>query len=87
MLIERFSQLTTEAIARFDDRTAMAYLEFMNQQLRLGDTDVQKIIDVYFVESLMWNINDKKRKQWGWSLIPEPMKTLYVAMWGNPDFT
>ena len=86
MLIERFSQLTTDAIARGDENAAKRYLKFMEEQYNRGGNDCKKAIDTYYVESLLWNIKDMKVKKWGWSLIPDTLKELYVAMWGEPKF-
>lgn len=86
MLIERFSQLTTDAIARGDENTAKRYLKFMEEQYKRGGSDCKKAIDTYYVESLLWDIKDLKVKKWGWSLIPDTLKELYVGMWGEPKF-
>jgi len=34
----------------------------------------------------MWDIKDKEKLKWGWSLIPENLKELYKETWGEPDF-
>lgn len=85
-LIERFSQLTTDAISRGEENIAIKYLSFIQQEYNSGGEEVKKAIDVYYVESLLWNIKDNKRKKWGWSLIPSELKTLYVKIWGEPKF-
>ena len=85
-LIERFSQLTTEAISRGDEKTAREYLDFMEKQYFSGGENCKKAIDVYYVESLLWDIKDLKKKQWGWALIPNSLQELYIAMWGKPGF-
>lgn len=83
-LIERFSQITTDAISRGDDNTARKYLLFMEGQYLSGGVDLKKAVDTYYVESLLWNIKGTKRKARGWSLIPETLQELYVAFWGEP---
>lgn len=85
-LIERFSQITTDAIRRNDEQTARAYLSFIEDKYRSAGAHARKAIDVYYVESLLWDIKDVKQKTWGWSLIPKPLQDLYVAMWGQPEF-
>ena len=86
LLIGRFSQLTTDAISRGDENTARSYLEFMAEKLESCGESGRKTIDVSYVESLLWDIKDNKKKKWGWSLLPLPLKELYVAMWGEPKF-
>jgi hypothetical protein len=85
-LIERFSQLTTDAISRGDEATAKRYLRFMEKQYSAGGEDIKKAVDVYYVESLLWDIKDNKKKEWGWSLIPGKLQRLYINLWGEPKF-
>jgi len=85
-LIERYSQLTTDAISRGDEKTAKKYLSFMEDQYLKGGENLKKAVDVYYVESLLWDIKDVKRKKWGWSLIPNALQELYIALWGEPKF-
>ena len=82
---EQFSQRTTEAIRSGDEILARGHLALMSQRMETADKIVMEYIDVYYVESLMWNLDDKKKK-WGWSLIPNNLRKLYVAMWGEPSF-
>ena len=85
-LIERFSQLTTDAIEKKDEKTAKKYLSFMESKYMSGGDNCKNAIDVYYVESLLWSIKDLKIKKWGWSLIPNVLQKLYTAMWGEPKF-
>ena len=85
-LIERFSQLTTDAISRGDEKTAREYLDFMEKQYCSGGENCKKAIDVYYVEPLLWDIKDLNKKKRGWALMPDSLKTLYASMWGKPDF-
>jgi len=41
---------------------------------------------IFYVESLLWDIKDTKRKKWGWSLIPEVLQAPYIDLWGAPAF-
>jgi len=85
-LIERFSQLTTDAISRGDEIKAKKYLSFMEGQYLSGGVNSKKAIDVCYVESLLWNIKDTRTKKWGWSLIPKSLQELYIELWGVPKF-
>lgn len=84
-MMEAFSQATTEAMARRDEKTVVAHLKYVSEKLKRASAKEKEYIDVYYVESLMWNL-DKQGKKWGWSLIPANLKELYNGMWGEPDF-
>lgn len=83
--LEIFSQATTDAMKRRDEKVVKEHLLFMAEQLERADDTVRHYIDVYYVESLMWDLNDKD-KPWAWSLIPGSLKQLYVEIWGEPQF-
>jgi len=85
-MIEAFSNATTAAIKRKDKDTVLKYLLFMEEKLKSANETESKYIDVYYVESLMWDINDPELYQWGWSLIPEKLKKLYLEVWDEPRF-
>jgi hypothetical protein len=58
----------------------------MSGKLRTASKTVEEYIDVSYVESLKWDIKDKKTLKWDWNLIPENLKELYRETWGDPDF-
>ena len=84
--VERFSQFTTDAIKRGDSSTAMAHLKLVSRLLAAGDEATTRCIDVAYVESLMWDVRDDRLKREGWKLVPENLRRLYVAMWGERSF-
>jgi len=84
--IERFSQLTTDAIRRGEFTKAAEHLKVMSALLARGNDATLRCIDVAYVESLMWDIKDEKVKREGWKLIPANLKSLYIAMWGEKPF-
>jgi len=81
--LEEFSQATTDAMKKRDEKAVKDQLSFMSEQLVHGDAVVRQHIDVFYVESLMWDL-DETLKSWAWGLIPSNLKELYVAMWGEP---
>lgn len=81
--LEEFSQITTEAIRRRDEEQARAHLAFMSERLSTADEDVREVIDVAYTENLLWDLNAAQKK-WGWTLMPENLRALYRAMWGEP---
>jgi len=84
--LERFSQLTTDAIKRQDLQTARAHLNLLSRVLAAGGEEVTKCIDVSYVEPLMWDLKDESLKRQGWSIIPANLRSLYSAMWGERGF-
>ena len=85
-MMEAFSQATTNAIRKYDETTALAHLNYMSEKLKTATAIEKEFIDVYYVESLLWDIKDMKVKKWGWCLIPGNLQALYVALWGEPKF-
>jgi hypothetical protein len=85
-MMEAFSQCTTNAIKKYDEHTASSHLKYMSEKLVTASDIEREYIDVYYVESLMWDIQDHKTRRWGWSIIPENLKVLYQEMWGEPKF-
>jgi hypothetical protein len=84
--VERFSQFTTDAIKRGESSAATAHLKLLSRLLAMGDEPTLCCIDVAYVESLMWDIEDEKVKAEGWKLVPENLRKLYVEMWGQRPF-
>ena len=79
--MEAFSQTATDAIKRKDFDKAKAYMDYVSGRYIAGSESVKKFIDVYFVESLMWDIKDRKLLKHGWKLIPPELKKLYLNLW------
>lgn len=84
--IERFSQLTTDAIKRGDFEKAAGHMNLLSCVFASGDEATKRCIDVAYVESLMWDIKEEKLKREGWRLIPSNLRALYIAMWGERPF-
>lgn len=81
--LEQFSQITTDAFKNSDEEKAKAYLEYMSQKLLHADETETEYIDIYYIESLMWNDSDKARRKKCWKLMPENLQTLYFDFWGR----
>ena len=84
-MMECFSQATTDAIKVKDSETALSHLRYMSNKLKYASEVEREYIDVYYAESLMWDIKDKKLKSWGWKLFPNNIKKLYENMWGKQN--
>lgn len=84
--VERFSQLTTDAIKGRDFIKAEAHFKLLSRLLAGGDEATTRCIDVAYVESLMWDVKDDKLKKHVWSLLPANLRSLYIGMWGEKPF-
>ena len=84
--VEYFSQLTTDAIKGKDFTTAGRHMREVSAILAGGDAEIARCIDVAYVESLMWDVRDEKRKAEGWKQVPANLRRLYVQMWGERPF-
>jgi hypothetical protein len=82
---EQFSKVTAEAISLREEEKAKAHLNFIARELAVGDEKVHEYIDVYYMEVLLYGL-DEKSKWFGWSLMSSNLRELYVAMWGQPRF-
>lgn len=79
--MESFSQTATDAIKRKDSDKVKVYMDYVSGRYKAGSDNVKKFIDVYFVESLMWDIKNRKLLKHGWTLIPPELKKLYIDLW------
>lgn len=84
--VEHFSQHTTNAIDRAEFDIAAKHLTLLSQLLLRANEETARCIDVAYVESLMWDIKDEKRKAQGWKLIPDNLRALYLSIWGERPF-
>jgi len=82
---EQFSQETTEAMRDRNESRVRAHLSFMSDRLATADAAAREYIDVYYVEALMWNL-DEVGKKWAWPLVPGNLRDLFIAIWGEPKF-
>jgi hypothetical protein len=81
-MFEALSQATADTIKIRDKDTALKHLKYMSQKLTNATNAEREYIDVYYVEPLLWDIKDSELRKWGWSLIPENLRELYVGVWG-----
>lgn len=84
--IEHFSQFTTDAIKRMDFDKASSHMSLFSRILSAGSEATIQCIDVAYVESLMWDIQDVNLKREGWKRMPSNLKRLYIATWGERPF-
>jgi hypothetical protein len=84
-MMEEFSNVTSDAIRRRNEDVARAHLEYISHLLDHADDKVKEYIDVYYVEVLMYDLDDESKRV-GWRLIPDNLKELYIGFWGQPKF-
>lgn len=81
----QFCEITNRAMREKDAVTLCEHLSYMSNQLKTAAEACYEMIDVYYVESLMWNVNADEAK-WAWGYFPKNIKDLYIKMWGQPEF-
>ncbi|MBB2488123.1 hypothetical protein H5407_23090 [Mitsuaria sp. WAJ17] len=84
-MMNEFSSMTSEAIRERNEKVAREHLAYVSRLLAEADDKVHEYIAVYYMEDLVYDL-DEKSKKWGWTIIPEDLRALYVAMWGQPRF-
>ena len=83
--IERFCDLTNEAMAERDRATVQTHLAFISHLLSEADGDGRRAIDVHYAENMMCNL-EPDVKRWAWTQVPANLQQLYLDMWGGPRF-
>ena len=81
--MEAFATATTKELGQINPARGVAYLTYMSEKLRIATVERRKFIDVYYVEHLFWQASPVAIKQ-GWKLVPENLKSLYLAFYGKP---
>lgn len=84
-MLEAFALETRRAVKSGDTKLAAQHLAFMSERLRLADGRQREYIDVYYVEGLLHGLDAPSAKAL-WRLLPDNLRSLYVAMWGDPKF-
>jgi hypothetical protein len=81
--VETLADVTNMYIRRRDQDEVRKELSFLSKQFERGTDAIRSCIEVSYVENLMWNLAPEDKK-WAWPQIPENLKELYAAMWGEP---
>lgn len=84
-MLEEFARETQRAVRSGDAKLAGDHLKFMSERLRFADAKQREYIDVYYVEGLLHGLDALSGKAL-WRLLPDNLRSLYLAMWGEPDF-
>ena len=82
-MMEEFARETQRAVSRGKPQIAKQHFDFLATRLRQGNTVDREYIDVYYVEGILHGVSKTVAKDI-WALMPDCLRQLYVAMWGNP---
>lgn len=77
-----FADRTRLAFQSGDEVTAVAHMTYMSEKLEGADADARYAIGVDYVENFLDGLS-LKNQRWAWTLIPQNLKDLYVAFWGE----
>lgn len=87
LLLERFSQATTDAIKIGNNERAEEYLKFISAKLSSSEQENEKsLIDSCYVEHLIWDDFSGDRKRKCWELMPKNLQKLYFNFWGRKTY-
>lgn len=82
--VESLAEVTNTLMRQRDQREVEKHLKFFCCQWDTGSDTVKNFIDVCYIENLMRSL-EKEDKKWAWPLFPENLKSLYIAVQGEPD--
>ena len=83
--IETFADVSNNLIRNRLKHELEAHFNYFENQFNIGSESVKSCIDVSYVENLMWNL-EQDDKKWAWPLFPQSLRSIYVAIWGEPNF-
>jgi len=84
-MLEAFAGETRRHLRCGDHQLAAGHLAFMSRRLAQADAAEREYIDVYYTEGLLFDLGARERRAM-WTLMPENLRRLHVAMWGPPAF-
>jgi len=78
--LEYFAEETNRLLRQKNYREADVQLLFFQKLIAEGNDEVRSILDVAYVENLMWDFDDKQRTE-AWKHIPDRIKDRYEKIW------
>ncbi len=82
MWLDGLSNLTMEALKAGEFERASACMKYMSALVEEGDEATIRIVDVGYVEGLLWDMDDRQKRR-AWRHIPAPLRKLYADVWGT----
>ena len=75
-----------EALKAGEFERASACMKYMSALVEEGDEATIRIVDVGYVEGLLWDMDDRQKRR-AWRHIPVPLRKLYAdAGYQGPKF-
>ena len=82
-MIEEFANMTNRLIDEGKLDEAKTHFELMERLCLTGNEHTRNAIDVSYAENIMWNIDNPKKREAGWAIVPQTLKALYERQWGQ----
>jgi len=79
--LERFADATNRRLRSRAYDEASGQLLFIQKKIKEGDEDIVSLLDVAYVENLMWGFNAREKKE-AWDHIPTEIQNRYKKIWG-----
>lgn len=80
-VLKKYAQ---RAIYDRDREKFLKCLQLAEAAYREGNATLKDAIDVSFVEELEFTPSPKSNCAWAWEMMPNTLKTLYIAFHGSP---
>jgi len=81
--VEGFADRTGEFVIARDAERVQEHTQFFAEQFQAGSAVVRDIIDVSYVENMMWKAEDAD-KVWAWEFIVEEIRQIDALIWRVP---
>jgi hypothetical protein len=81
--ISAFADRTGELVIARDAQGVQEHTQFFAEQFQAGTDAVREIIDVSYVENMMWKAQTAD-KVWAWEFIVEEIRQIYAQIWRVP---
>lgn len=78
--LEYFAEVTNSRLKSRDYREAEKHMLFMQKKIKQGDEDIASLLDVAYIENLMWNFSSREKKE-VWGHIPTGIQNRYNRIW------
>jgi hypothetical protein len=82
--VESFADRTTEAARAGNWNLVREHSGFLAAELRNGSEAIRKLVDVYYAEPLMWDL-DSRGKVLTWPHIAREVREWHEQRWGVPE--
>ncbi|MBU1536304.1 hypothetical protein KKF84_13345 [Myxococcota bacterium] len=74
--LEAMAQVTNHFIQKTDQKTVTSHLEFFSEQLERATGELKHLLEVYYVENLLWEVGEVQ-KAWALDLFSPYLAEVY----------